>query len=111
MHAVDAAGFLPSLSALPILRAAAGLKLKGENSDPKGVGLRGNNPKLFLARVEAGKTRTELRRRQIVFSQGDPANVVFSIRKGKIELKVCPSMVRKRSSPLWVRAISLARGA
>jgi CRP/FNR family cyclic AMP-dependent transcriptional regulator len=88
MHAVDAAGFLPSLSALPILRAAAGLKLKGENSDPKGVGLRGNNPQLFLARVEAGKTRTELRRQQIVFSQGDPANVVFSIRKGKIELKV-----------------------
>ena len=42
----------------------------------------------FLARVEAGRTRTELRRRQIVFSQGDPADAVFSIRKGKIELKV-----------------------
>jgi CRP/FNR family transcriptional regulator, cyclic AMP receptor protein len=42
----------------------------------------------FLARVEAGKTRTELRRRQIVFSQDDPADAVFSIRKGRIELKV-----------------------
>lgn len=42
----------------------------------------------FLARVEAGKTRTELGRRQIVFSQGDPADAVFSIRKGRIELKV-----------------------
>ena len=46
------------------------------------------DPQLFLARVEAGKTRTELHRRQIVFSQGDPADAVFSIRKGRIELKV-----------------------
>ena len=46
------------------------------------------DPKLFLARVEAGKTRTELRRRQIVFSQGDPADAVFYIEKGKIELRV-----------------------
>ena len=37
------------------------------------------DPTLFLARVEAGKTRTELRRRQIVFSQGDPADAVFYI--------------------------------
>jgi CRP/FNR family transcriptional regulator, cyclic AMP receptor protein len=46
------------------------------------------DPHAFLARVEAGKTRTELRRRQIVFSQGDPADAIFSIQKGKIELKV-----------------------
>jgi CRP/FNR family cyclic AMP-dependent transcriptional regulator len=46
------------------------------------------DPQLFLARVEAGKTSTELRRRQIVFSQGDPADAVFAIRKGRIELKV-----------------------
>ena len=46
------------------------------------------DPQAFLARVEAGKTRTELQRRQIVFSQGDPADAVFSIRKGRIELKV-----------------------
>jgi CRP-like cAMP-binding protein len=46
------------------------------------------DPQAFLARVEAGKTRSELRRRQIVFSQGDPADAVFSIRKGRIELKV-----------------------
>jgi CRP/FNR family transcriptional regulator, cyclic AMP receptor protein len=46
------------------------------------------DPQVFLAKVEAGKTRTELRRRQIVFSQGDPADAVFSIRKGRVELKV-----------------------
>jgi CRP/FNR family transcriptional regulator, cyclic AMP receptor protein len=46
------------------------------------------DPKLFLARVGAGKTRAELRRRQIVFSQGDPADAVFYIEKGRIELRV-----------------------
>jgi CRP-like cAMP-binding protein len=46
------------------------------------------DPKLFLAKVGAGKTRLELRRRQIVFSQGDPADAVFYIEKGRIELRV-----------------------
>jgi CRP/FNR family transcriptional regulator, cyclic AMP receptor protein len=46
------------------------------------------DPSLFLARVGAGKTRLELRRRQIVFSQGDPADAVFFIEKGRIELRV-----------------------
>src|SRR5437764_9407147 len=46
------------------------------------------DPKTFLARVGAGKTRAELRRRQIVFSQGSPADAVFYIEKGKIELRV-----------------------
>jgi CRP-like cAMP-binding protein len=45
-------------------------------------------PQAFLARVEAGKTRTELRRRQIVFSQGDPADAIFYLARGKVELKV-----------------------
>src|SRR5437016_13357798 len=43
---------------------------------------------IFLAKVGAGKTKVELGRRQIVFSQGDPADAVFYIQKGKIELKV-----------------------
>jgi CRP/FNR family cyclic AMP-dependent transcriptional regulator len=46
------------------------------------------DPTLFLAGVGAGKTRAELRRRQIVFSQGDPADAVFYIEKGSIELRV-----------------------
>jgi CRP/FNR family cyclic AMP-dependent transcriptional regulator len=46
------------------------------------------DPVMFLAKVGAGKTRTDLRKREIVFSQGDPANAVFYILKGKIELKV-----------------------
>jgi CRP/FNR family cyclic AMP-dependent transcriptional regulator len=46
------------------------------------------DPRAFPARLGAGRTRTELRRRQIVFSQGDPADTVFYLAKGKIELKV-----------------------
>jgi CRP/FNR family transcriptional regulator, cyclic AMP receptor protein len=46
------------------------------------------DPKIFLARVGAGKTRAELASRQIVFSQGDPADAVFYIEKGRIELRV-----------------------
>ena len=46
------------------------------------------DPSLFLARVGAGKTRLKLPSRQIVFSQGDPADAVFYIQKGRIELTV-----------------------
>ena len=54
----------------------------------KGGGKSTFDPQIFLAKVGVGKTRVELRRRQIVFSQGDPADTVFYIQKGKIELKV-----------------------
>jgi hypothetical protein len=43
------------------------------------VGKEPFDPSLFLAKVGAGKTRAELRKRQIVFSQGDPADAVFYI--------------------------------
>jgi len=46
------------------------------------------DPKAFLAKVGPGKTITELDKRQIVFSQGDPADAVFYIQKGQIELRV-----------------------
>ena len=46
------------------------------------------DPQIFLAKVGVGKTNAELRQRQIVFSQGDPADAIFYIQKGKIELKV-----------------------
>ena len=54
----------------------------------KGEGKPTFDPQIFLAKVGAGKTRAELRRRQIVFSQGDPADAIFYIQKGQIELKV-----------------------
>src|SRR5260370_40912882 len=46
------------------------------------------DPKTFWARIGTGKTRAELRKRQIVFSQADPADAVFYIQTGNIELRV-----------------------
>jgi CRP/FNR family transcriptional regulator, cyclic AMP receptor protein len=46
------------------------------------------DPKKFLAKVGEGKTITKYRKEQIVFSQGDPADAVFYIQKGKFKLTV-----------------------
>jgi CRP-like cAMP-binding protein len=46
------------------------------------------DPDAFLARVGAGKTSVALHNQQLIFSQGDPADAVFCIQKGKIQLKV-----------------------
>jgi CRP/FNR family cyclic AMP-dependent transcriptional regulator len=46
------------------------------------------DPKKFLAKVGDGKTVSEYRTDQIVFSQGDVADAVFYIQTGKIKLSV-----------------------
>jgi CRP/FNR family cyclic AMP-dependent transcriptional regulator len=42
----------------------------------------------YLAKVGDGKTKAEFCKRQNVFSQGDPADAVFYIQRGKIKLAV-----------------------
>jgi CRP/FNR family transcriptional regulator, cyclic AMP receptor protein len=46
------------------------------------------DPKSFLAKVGAGKTVLEFHRNQHVFKQGDVADTVFYIQKGKVKLTV-----------------------
>ena len=46
------------------------------------------DPKIFLARVGDGKTVSKYQKDQIVFSQGEVADAVFYIQKGKIKLTV-----------------------
>jgi CRP/FNR family cyclic AMP-dependent transcriptional regulator len=46
------------------------------------------DPKLFLARVGEGKTILKFDRNQVVFAQGDPADTVFYIQKGRIKVLV-----------------------
>jgi CRP/FNR family cyclic AMP-dependent transcriptional regulator len=46
------------------------------------------DPKAFLTRIENGKTTREYRNRQVIFSQGDPADAVFFIQSGKVKLTV-----------------------
>jgi CRP/FNR family transcriptional regulator, cyclic AMP receptor protein len=46
------------------------------------------DPQAFLAKVGAGKTISSYHRDQIIFSQGDPADTVFYIQKGRIKVVV-----------------------
>ena len=46
------------------------------------------DPKSFLSKVGQGRTIAEYRKNQTVFSQGDPADVVFYIQSGKVKLTV-----------------------
>ena len=46
------------------------------------------DPKAFLARVGAGKTILNIKKNQHVFEQGDVANRVFYIQKGRVKVTV-----------------------
>jgi CRP/FNR family cyclic AMP-dependent transcriptional regulator len=46
------------------------------------------DPQVFLAKVGTGRDQTNYQKNQPVFSQGDPADTVFYIQKGKIKLAV-----------------------
>jgi CRP/FNR family cyclic AMP-dependent transcriptional regulator len=46
------------------------------------------DPEIFLAQVGAGRTLVQLLKKQILFSQGDAADAIFYIQKGKIKLSV-----------------------
>ena len=46
------------------------------------------DPKEFLAKVGEGKTILEFRKDEIVFAQGNVANTVFYIQKGRVKVVV-----------------------
>ena len=46
------------------------------------------DPKEFLATIGAGRTVVAFRKKQTVFTQGDAADAVFYIQKGKVRLTV-----------------------
>jgi CRP/FNR family cyclic AMP-dependent transcriptional regulator len=46
------------------------------------------DPKAFLAKVGEGRRIGEYRKDEIVFSQGDPADAVFYIERGKVKVSV-----------------------
>jgi CRP/FNR family transcriptional regulator, cyclic AMP receptor protein len=46
------------------------------------------DPKTFLARVGTGKTILAFRRNQNIFAQGDVADTIFYIQKGRVKLTV-----------------------
>ena len=46
------------------------------------------DPKLFLSKVGGGKTIAAYSKKDVVFSQGDAADAIFYIQKGKVKLTV-----------------------
>jgi CRP-like cAMP-binding protein len=46
------------------------------------------DPKLFLSKIGDGREISRYRKDQTVFSQGDPADAVFYVQKGKVKLTV-----------------------
>lgn len=46
------------------------------------------DPKTFLAEAGFGKKVVNLKEKEVVFSQGEPANAVFYIQKGRVKLSV-----------------------
>ena len=46
------------------------------------------DPKVFLSKVNGGRTISEYRKDQIVYGQGDPADSVFFIQSGKVKKTV-----------------------
>jgi CRP/FNR family transcriptional regulator, cyclic AMP receptor protein len=46
------------------------------------------DPKVFLSKVNGGRTISDYRKNQIVYSQGDPADSVFYIQTGKVKVMV-----------------------
>ena len=53
-----------------------------------GVVRPGFDPKIFLAKVGAGRKILDYRNGEMVFSQGDHADAVFYLQKGKLKLTV-----------------------
>jgi CRP-like cAMP-binding protein len=49
------------------------------------------DPKAFLAQAGLGRTIVDLEKKQIIFSQGDSAESVFYIHRGKVRLSVISS--------------------
>ena len=46
------------------------------------------DPKEFLATVNGGRTVSDYKKGEIIFSQGDPADSVFYVQKGKVKVTV-----------------------
>lgn len=47
-----------------------------------------SDPKVFLATVNGGVTKTRYRKGQKIFAQGDPSDAVFFIEKGRVKVTV-----------------------
>ena len=69
------------------------------------------DPKSFLAKVGDGGTVAKYGKEQIVFSQGDPADAVFYIQKGKVKVTVVSEQGKEAVVALLATGDFLAKPA
>ena len=67
--------------------ARAARAANGEKSE-NGMNASGFNARLFLTSVGSGRSSVNHKPKAIIFKQGDPADAVFYIQKGRIQLTV-----------------------
>ena len=75
----------------PDFESVSPLKAKASRKDKAVLPERGSalfDPRNFLARIGEGRSIGKYRKGQVVFSQGDSADAVFYIQKGKAKLTV-----------------------
>jgi CRP/FNR family cyclic AMP-dependent transcriptional regulator len=53
------------------------------------------DPKLFLSKVNGGRTISDYRKNKIVYTQGSPADSVFYIQKGKTKVTVLSDQAKE----------------
>ena len=70
-------------------------KAKATNKHPNGF-----DPKAFLTNVGLGRAIVDLKKNQIVYSQGDEADGVFYVQHGKIRLNVVSSAGKEATGAL-----------
>ena len=58
----------------------------------------GFNPDTFLATIGDGRKILTVPNKQTIFAQGDEADAVFYVQKGKVRLTVVPRSARKQRS-------------
>ena len=59
------------------------------------------DPRSLLAKLGEGGTLGKYGKGQVVFSQGDPADAVFYVQKGKVKVPLFRSKGKRRSSRFW----------
>jgi CRP/FNR family cyclic AMP-dependent transcriptional regulator len=59
-----------------------------ENSDRKPAGIPLFDPEIFLATAAVGRDISKHSKKEVIFAQGDDADAVFYIKKGKVKVAV-----------------------
>src|SRR5438309_3852379 len=68
------------------------------------------DPNTFLAMIGDARKILAVPKKQTIFTQGDEADAVFYVQKGKVKLTSWSKLARKPTLEYWVRGIFLGKG-